>query len=211
MRMPLHEQHVGAILREFNAPVFHIRLVQEDSMSRLCVVFVSLLWLSSAGISSLFANCYVLQNNTDFAQTWHFQYNTPISGGEITQLNMVAHGHYPPTGQWCWNSTGTFQATVTVDPGAYRVSWAGPFIMGDGNGFSPSGTYALNAPSVGEGSLIKSAQSPDVFFVQGGKRHHIPDPCTLQKRWSWSDVKTVPQNVVNSIPLGVPIPTSPGC
>ena len=172
-----------------------------------------------ANAPSLFANCYLLQNNTGYTQTWHFQYNTPVDAGAVTQIQMVPHGHYPETGQWCWSGTGSLHATVLVDPGQYHVSWNGPFVMGDGPGVSQGGTYALNVPTpppptpapVGEGSLIKSAEHPEVYFVQGKMRHHIPDPCTLLKRWSWSQVKTVPQNVVDSIPLGTPVPKAPGC
>lgn len=182
-------------------------------MRRLLELMSFLLILSSG---RAYANCYVLQNNTSFTQTWRFQYNTPIGNGQITQLQMIPHGHYPTTGQWCWNGTGSFRGTVLVDPGAYRPSWNGSFVMGDGGGVSPSGTYSLNPPPppsapVPDGSLIKSPTNPDVYFVQGRARHHIPNPCTLQKRWSWAQVKTIPQNVVNSIPLGAPVPNSPGC
>lgn len=186
-------------------------------VSHILGVFVALVWPSLYG-SVMSANCYVLQNNTNFTQTWHFQYNTPIGQGQLTQLAMQPHGHYPTNGQWCWNGTGAFHATVLVDPGAYRVSWNGPFVMGDGSGVSPGGTYSLNPPApppppspIADGSLIKSAAHPEVYFVQGKMRHHIPDPCTLQKRWSWSQVKTLPQNVVDSIPLGPAVPKAPGC
>lgn len=108
------------------------------------VLFSALAVLGLSAVSS--ANCYVLQNNTNYTQTWHFQYNTPIGAGQITQLQMQPHGHYPGNGQWCWSGTGGFQATVNVDNGAYKPSWHGPFVMGDGTRFSPSGTYSLNPP-----------------------------------------------------------------
>jgi hypothetical protein len=64
-------------------------------------------------------------------------------------------------------------------------------------------------PAAPEGSLIKSPQQPEVYFIQCGQRHHIPDPKTLQAKWSWSQVRTVPQTVVNSMPLGTPVPKVP--
>jgi hypothetical protein len=105
-----------------------------------------LIAFASLAVSMASANCYVLQNNTNYTQTWHFSYNTPIGNGQITQLQMIPHGHYPPNGQWCWNGTGGFHATVTVDNGAYKTSWQGNLTLGDGAGVSPSGTYSLNPP-----------------------------------------------------------------
>lgn len=162
-------------------------------------------------------NCYSLENNTNFPQTWHFQYNVPISAGQPVQLNMIPHGRYPGGNGWCWNGTGGDHATVTVDPGKYVTSWRGPFVMGDGSGFSPPGRYSLNAPfippppPVPDGSLIRSPPQPEVYFVQGHQRHHIPNACTLQAHWSWSQVRLVSQNILNSVPLGSNYPNAPGC
>jgi hypothetical protein len=92
------------------------------------------------------ANCYVLENNTNATQIWNLLYNSPIGEGLPVRIVMIPHGRYPASGQWCWPNTGNFQATVTLGFGAYRVSWPGSFIMGDGPRVSPSGTYALNPP-----------------------------------------------------------------
>jgi hypothetical protein len=106
--------------------------------------FPALLVLALTSTAS--ANCYVLQNNTNYTQTWRFSYNTPITTGQVTMVQTLPHAHYPPNGSWCWNNTGGSRATVLVDPGVYKPSWSGPFIMGDGNGVSASGTYSLNPP-----------------------------------------------------------------
>jgi hypothetical protein len=64
-------------------------------------------------------------------------------------------------------------------------------------------------PGAPEGSLIKTAQNPSVYFIQCGQRHWIPDAKTLQSRWSWNQVRIVSDAVVNSIPIGTPIPKVP--
>lgn len=58
------------------------------------------------------------------------------------------------------------------------------------------------AVAVTEGELIKSANGPNVYVVQGGQLHLIPDPATLQSQWSWSEVQTVPQSTLDGIPMG---------
>lgn len=58
-----------------------------------------------------------------------------------------------------------------------------------------------------EGDLIRAVNDPAVYVVQGGKRRWIPDPETLTSQWSWDQVQVLSADVVNSIPLGDPIPT----
>jgi hypothetical protein len=77
-------------------------------------------------VCALAANCYVLQNNTQYPQTFHFHYNVPINAGQITQLTLIAHSRYPVNGQWCWDdSTKGMLATVSIDNGAYIVYASG--------------------------------------------------------------------------------------
>lgn len=65
-----------------------------------------------------------------------------------------------------------------------------------------------NGPqAITDGSLIKSEHSPDVFVVDRGKRHLIPDRITMESKWPNAQVQTVPQHVVDSIPLGEPVPS----
>lgn len=66
--------------------------------------------------------------------------------------------------------------------------------------------HAQASPSL-EGALIQSPQKPAVYFVQGGKLHYVPDPPTLESRWSWSQVRVVSQEDVDAIPVGDPIPS----
>jgi hypothetical protein len=56
-----------------------------------------------------------------------------------------------------------------------------------------------------ENSLIKQRNRPEVYVVEGGKRHWIPDPETLASRWSWDDVQALPDSEVTDVPLGDPI------
>jgi hypothetical protein len=47
--------------------------------------------------------------------------------------------------------------------------------------------------------------------VRDGKLHHVPDPCTLAKIKGSAPLRTVPQQDIDSTPIGRPIPASPGC
>ena len=58
------------------------------------------------------------------------------------------------------------------------------------------------APPVTEGELIRAPNSPDVYVVQGGQRHHVPDPATLAAKWGGALVYTISQSAMNSIPVG---------
>src|SRR5438105_15865414 len=77
--------------------------------------------------ATAFANCYVLQNNTDAAQTWHFQYSKPLPGAK-TDLRLAPHARFPQTRAWCWDAPADTYATASIDPpataaGAYTPSW----------------------------------------------------------------------------------------
>src|SRR5215813_13751389 len=113
----------------------------------------TLLWVFMIAAASVaHANCYVLQNNTNAVQTWHFAYSKPMDGAK-TVLKLAPHATFPANRQWCWDSPADYYAVATVDPpasaaGAYTPSWQGTLIIGNGtacNGVtaSPSGTYAL--------------------------------------------------------------------
>lgn len=111
-------------------------------MGRLLASFLLCLVLATGAK----ANCYVLQNNTDYEQKWAFSYNTPVGPGQLKTLTLAPHDHYPSQGQWCWNDV-PWKVAVRVVPGAYRRSWSGALTMGDGDEVSPSGTYALEPPA----------------------------------------------------------------
>jgi hypothetical protein len=89
-----------------------------------------------------FANCYVLQNNTDSIQTWHFQYAKPLPG-EKTDLKLAPHARFPANRDWCWETPSDYYATVRIDAGGYVPSWQGVLVFGNGSNASPSGTYSL--------------------------------------------------------------------
>jgi hypothetical protein len=92
--------------------------------------------------STAFANCYVLQNNTDSIQTWHFQYAKPLPG-EKTDLKLAPHARFPANRDWCWETPSDYYATVRIDAGGYVPSWQGALVFGNGSNASPSGTYSL--------------------------------------------------------------------
>src|SRR5947207_12534033 len=86
---------------------------------------------------SCFANCYVLQNNTDAAQTLRFQYSKPLPGAK-TDLSLAPHARFPRTAQLCFNTPADTYATVSIDPpataaGAYAPSWQGTLVIGNGS------------------------------------------------------------------------------
>jgi hypothetical protein len=70
----------------------------------------------------------------------------------------------------------------------------------------PVSVAPMKSPFVQEGALIRALQTPEVYFVQGGKRHYIPDPATLESRWSWGQVQNLPPDAVNAVPLGDAVP-----
>ncbi|MFT4217704.1 MAG: hypothetical protein QM619_11055 [Micropruina sp.] len=59
--------------------------------------------------------------------------------------------------------------------------------------------------SISDGQLVKMLTRPEVYVVQGGQRHWIPDPATLTAHWQWSQVTTLPDAEVSAVPLGDPI------
>ncbi len=117
--------------------------------------------------------------------------------------------------------------TIGFDPGAvewqtyYRtlnnlaLDYAGPEAFSGWTQFNlstssyrggPVSVAPPNNPIVQEGALIRALQAPEVYFVQGGKRHYIPDPATLDSRWSWGQVQNLPPDAVNAVPLGDEVP-----
>ena len=111
--------------------------------------------------SLTFANCYVLQNNTNSAQTLHFAYSKPLPGAK-SDLTLAPHGRFPKTAQLCFNTAADTYATVSIDPGAYTPSWQGTLILGNGtasNGVpaAPSGTYSLQPQTTSQITVPQSA------------------------------------------------------
>jgi hypothetical protein len=104
---------------------------------------VLVLLLAAALPHVAYANCYVLQNNTDSPQIWHFQYSKSLPGAK-TQLRLAAHAQFPANRAWCWDTPSEYYATASIDPGAYTPSWQGTFVLGNGGNASPSGTYSLS-------------------------------------------------------------------
>lgn len=99
------------------------------------------------------ANCYVIRNtNSNGNIELRFQYNGPIPEGGVTQATVFPNQQFPlGGGQWCWNNTGSYSATVfSSGPGHLRgpngQEWRSALVLGDGGTFSPSGTYTIGPP-----------------------------------------------------------------
>jgi hypothetical protein len=121
---------------------------------------VSLISLTLAGIASA-APCYVLENNTSYVQTFHFNYDGQTPSGAPIELKLNPHARYPGNGQWCFYQG--LHAYILVDNGAYRASWqwAGPLLIGDVPFAAPSGTYSLN-PNTG---VVLPLSAPTLLLV----------------------------------------------
>jgi hypothetical protein len=59
-----------------------------------------------------------------------------------------------------------------------------------------------------EGDLIRGPDKGAVFLIENGRRRWIPDPATLESRWSWDQVRDLPAEAVNAIPLGEELPSA---
>lgn len=107
------------------------------------LVFLVMLVFSTAS----FANCYVIQNNTNYNVVLNFSYNSPVGAGTITGATVFPHHQYPlDGGQWCFNTPAGFYATVYVTGGGNHphVSWNGALVLGNGPLARPSGVYSIN-------------------------------------------------------------------
>lgn len=61
-------------------------------------------------------------------------------------------------------------------------------------------------PSRADGTLLQGSQ-PNVYVMQNGQRHWIPDPATFSALgYSWSDIQVVADADLNVIPLGAQVP-----
>lgn len=110
------------------------------------LTFLSMLLLPLSAL----ANCYVIQNNSNFAQRVDVHYNGPVNSGPIT-IALPSHGRYPAQGSWCWNDTEGYTADIYIDPGAYTLHfngnpWSAPVVFGNGPSVTPSGTFTLDPP-----------------------------------------------------------------
>jgi hypothetical protein len=134
---------------------------KKDLFMRILQLVAFLLSLPAAS----FANCYVLQNNTDSVQTWHFQYSHPLPGGK-TILRLAAHSQFPANRAWCWDTAADYYAVATVDPGTYATSWQGTLIIGNGGTAFPSGTYSLQPQRTSNTAYLQVALKGRVLLLE---------------------------------------------
>ncbi|MEG4855726.1 hypothetical protein QUB10_33315, partial [Microcoleus sp. B5-D4] len=58
-----------------------------------------------------------------------------------------------------------------------------------------------------DGALLKGS-SPEICVMESGKRRSIPDTATFEARgYKWEDVVIIPDNELDNIPRGTPLPT----
>ncbi len=71
---------------------------------------------------------------------------------------------------------------------------------------APSGNNVLAV----DGSVLQNAKDMHVYYIFDGKKHYIPNPPTLEILGLSKQVRVVPDDQVNAIPLGdqVPVLTS---
>lgn len=70
------------------------------------------------------------------------------------------------------------------------------------NGYSPT----LNEMALAEGALIKTANSDEVYLINGGEKHHIVSEGIFTARgWIWSQIKEVSEKFINRLDIGYSI------
>jgi len=95
-------------------------------------------------VPAAYANCYVLENRTNYAIKLRFSYSGTPGEGSILAVDLMPNRHYPARGEWCWNTRADQWAKVTIETtAAYRQSWEGQLILGNGGPASPTGRYIL--------------------------------------------------------------------
>src|ERR1700741_2651486 len=93
----------------------------------------SLLLLFVIAAPAAYANCYVLENRTNYVIQLQFSYNGPVATGTVTAVQLVPNGRYPARSEWCWNTRADQWARVTVATNVeYKPSWDGQLILGNG-------------------------------------------------------------------------------
>jgi hypothetical protein len=108
---------------------------------------VYLVWLLAIlAAPCAFANCYVIQNNSKFAQRVDVHYNGPVNNEPVT-IPLAPHDRYPKQDSSCW--TDGASANISIEPGKYTLHfngkpWSAPIVFGDGSNVTPSGTFTLD-------------------------------------------------------------------
>jgi len=105
---------------------------------------LALLFFGIVAAPVAFGNCYVLENRTNYAIKLRLSYNGTPGEGSVLAVDLMPNRHYPARGEWCWNTRADQWAKVTIETtAAYRQSWDGQLVMGNGGPASPTGRYIL--------------------------------------------------------------------
>lgn len=60
------------------------------------------------------------------------------------------------------------------------------------------------------GDLIKTANNPDIYVLEDGKKRLIPSPLVLEAQYHWNDIVTVSELEIGFYPIGKNIPFPDG-
>ena len=79
-------------------------------------------------------------------------------------------------------------------------------------GLLASGCGSVNQPSkvYADSTVMQAADTKVVYIIFGGKRHHVPDPQTLEALSVSGQVPMEGPAVIAAVPEGEPIPHLPG-
>jgi hypothetical protein len=133
-------------------------------------------------------------------------------GTPATQEKWTDNAYYGDKGIYFADVTGDGQADAIVSNKqgvgdvvgvTVRPSNGSDFLSNQNwtNGFPYYGTG-------GHGSLIRAIGQPEVYLIEGNERRHIPDPETLAGLRQGRPIQELSIEDLNSIPLGVSIPSS---
>ena len=109
--------------------------------STVVMLFVAVLVLTVGAE----ANCYAFQNNTNSTLDISFRYTGLTPPNAVLSASIAAYTLYPPNWQLCFSNT----SALLLYAGSARMRrsdgqiWNGGFIVGDGPGAAPSGTYSI--------------------------------------------------------------------
>jgi hypothetical protein len=67
---------------------------------------------------------------------------------------------------------------------------------------------AASSNPIGDGVLLNSLSDQAVYLIEGGKRRWVPNPHTFNALgFSWDNIQCVSDTLLNSVPLGNPLPS----
>lgn len=135
---------------------------------------------------------------------WSAASNGPIDAAVLqADGNFVVYrpGGEPAFSAGVWDYPGGAQARLVVQNDRNLVLYSG-----DGTAKWHTQTWI----PMEDGRVYKTPADPRVYVIQGGQRHHIPDPYTLEQGYGgWQAVEVIPPDQLDRAPEGAPVPAIP--